>query len=115
MDSHQWHDWCTSAEPEEPPLLTLRKWRALEGAQRLSLIRQLKRRLYQTYFPTAQFDDMAHRLDASLEQKAMSPPGSKDILVITGPHTIGKSTFIMRWAPQRYLECIAGCDVGADG
>jgi hypothetical protein len=115
MDSRQWHDWCTSAEPVEPPPLTLRKWKALKDAPRHSHIKQLKRWLYQIYFPTAQFDDVADRLNAKLEQNALSPPGSKDILVITGPHTIGKSTFIMRWARQYYLECIAGCDVGAEG
>ncbi len=115
MDSRQWHDWCTSPEPDEPLRLTPRKWKALTAAQRRSHIRQLKRWLYQTYFPTAQFDDVANRLAAILEQNDLSPPGSKDILVITGPHTIGKSTFIMRYARHRYLECIAGCGVGADG
>ncbi|MBS1696154.1 MAG: TniB family NTP-binding protein [Actinobacteria bacterium] len=95
--------------------MTVRQWKALTDTQRRSRIEQLERWLYQCYFPTAQFDDVAAGLDAIVHRNALTPPGAKEIAVITGPNTIGKSAFIKQWARQRYLEWTAHAAVGADG
>ena len=115
MDSHRWHDWCTSAVPVEPSPLTLKRWNALDGGARRSHIEQLKRWLHHYYFETGQFDHVAERLNTIMERNAETPPGAKEIPVITGPNTIGKSAFIKNWARQRYLHWMALADVGAGG
>lgn len=115
MDSRRWHDWCTSPAPAEPSPLTVNQWNALDGVTRRSYINQLKRWLHQYYFATAQFDYVAEGLNAIVDRNAQTPPGAKEIPVISGPNTIGKSAFIMDWARQRYLEWTASADVGATG
>lgn len=112
MDSRRWHDWCTGAVPEEPVPLTLKQWGALTSSQRRSHIDRLKRWLHQQYFTTAQFDAVTQRLDTIVERNAQTPPGAKEIPVITGPNTIGKSAFIKHWGRQRYLQWTASA---ADG
>ena len=113
MDSRRWHDWCTAAIPEEPPPLTVKQWGTLESAQRRSQIGQLRRWLHQHYFATAQFDAVTTRLNTIVERNAQTPPGAKEIPVITGPNTIGKSAFIKDWARQRYLQWTASPVIGS--
>ncbi|WP_428339846.1 TniB family NTP-binding protein [Mycobacterium sp.] len=113
MDSRRWHDWCTAPTPEEPPPLTLQEWGALNSAQRRSQIDHLKRWLHQHYFTTAQFDVVTQRLNTIIERNAQTPPGAKEIPVITGPNTIGKSVFIKDWARQRYLHWTASAVDGS--
>jgi Bacterial TniB protein len=115
MDSRRWHDWCTCSGPVEPPPLTVEQWNALDDVTRISHIDQLRRWLHQYYFATAQFDYVAEGLNTIVDRNAQTPPGAKEIAVITGPNTIGKSAFIKDWARQRYLEWTAPADVGAAG
>jgi hypothetical protein len=115
VDSRRWHDWCTSAAPVEPSPLTVKQWNALDGDTRRSQITQLKRWLHQYYFDTAQFDYVTERLNRILDRNADTPSGAKEIPVITGPNTIGKSAFVKDWARQRYLEWTEHADVGAGG
>ncbi|MDT5055091.1 MAG: hypothetical protein QOF66_3457, partial [Mycobacterium sp.] len=115
MDSRRWHDWCTCAAPAEPPPLTVKQWNALGDAPRRSHIKQLRRWLRQCYFETAQFDGVTKRLNAIVERNSETLPGAKEIAVITGPNTIGKSAFVMNWARQRYLDWTKDASVGAGG
>jgi TniB protein len=115
VDSRRWHDWCTCAAPVEPPPLTVTQWNALDHVARISHIDQLRRWLHQCYFATAQFDDVAAGLNTIVDRNAQTSPGAKEIPVITGPNTIGKSAFMKHWARQRYLEWTASADVGAAG
>lgn len=115
MDSRRWHDWCTSAVPVEPGPLTLKQWNTLDNAARRSHINQLKRWLHQCYFETVQFDDVAEGLNTIIDRNAQTPPGAKEVPVITGPNTIGKSAFIKDWARQRYLEWTAPSAVAKTG
>ena len=85
MDSHRWHDWCTSAVPVEPSPLTLKRWNALDGGARRSHIEQLKRWLHHYYFETGQFDHVAERLNTIMERNTETPPGAKEIPVIRAP------------------------------
>lgn len=115
MDSRRWHDWCTCAVPGAPPPLTVEQWRALAGRQGSAHIDELERWISQCYFPTAQFDCVAEQLQRVLHRNSLTLPGAKEIAVITGPNTVGKSTFIKLWARQRYREWTAGTAQGANG
>jgi hypothetical protein len=115
MDSRRWHDWCTSAGPVEPSPLTVEQWNALDSMQRSSHTDQLERWLSQCYFATAQFDHVAEGLNTIVHRNTRTPPGAKEVPVISGPNTIGKSAFVKDWARQRYLEWTAPADLGAAG
>lgn len=115
MDSRCWHDWCISAPPAEPAPLTLKQWNALGDTPRRSHIKQLRRWLRQSYFETTQFNAVTKRLNAIVEFNSETLPGAKQIAVITGPNTIGKSAFVMNWARQCYLGWTEHASVGAGG
>ena len=104
MDARMWHDYCLTEIPEEPPILTAPQWRRLSDHTRAQQISQLRRWLEHLYVQTEELTAMSAAMTAIVRSNAESPPGAKDVIVLTGPNVIGKSTLMMRWARDRYHE-----------
>lgn len=115
MDSHLWHAYCTRSGPSEPTPLTLGEWKALPQCERRAHTAQLERWLAQFYINTAELDRLAQSLSRIVRRNAQTPPGAKDVALLSGLHLAGKSTFTKRWARGRYAEWTAGSTVDARG
>ena len=115
MDSRRWHDWCTDRRPAEPAALSVKQWEEMDCQQRTAHTSELEQWLHQCYMATAQFDRVADGLSTIVDRNARTLPGAKEIPVLTGPNTIGKSVFARNWARERYLGWTAHADAGAAG
>ncbi|MDV3131367.1 TniB family NTP-binding protein [Mycobacterium sp. 29Ha] len=54
-------------------------------------------------------------LAKTIRRNKNSPPGAKEFFALSGPNYVGKSTFIMRWARERYRKLIEGADTDSRG
>jgi TniB protein len=104
MDSQLWHEQCLAEPPVEPPHLSSKQWRAMSDETRQAHIKQLDAWLGHLYLPTAAFTQIERVLDETLRDNSVSRRGAKQIVILTGPNVIGKSTFMLRWATTRYIE-----------
>ena len=99
-----WHDYCRTEIPREPSALTVTQWRRLSDLMRDNQIGQLRRWLEHLYLPTEELTAINTVMTAIVRSNAQSPPGAKDVIVLTGPNVVGKSTLMMRWGRDRYDE-----------
>ena len=99
-----WHDYCRTEIPREPSALTVTQWRTLSDLMRDNQIGQLRRWLEHLYLPTEELTAINTVMTAIVRSNAESPPGAKDVIVLTGPNVVGKSTLMMRWGRDRYDE-----------
>ena len=99
-----WHDYCRTEIPQEPPTLTLAQWRRLCDHARTEQLDRLRRWLEYLYLPTKELTAISAVMTAIVRSNAQSPPGAKDVIVVTGPNVVGKSTLMMRWGRDRYDE-----------
>lgn len=104
MESQLWHEQCLAEPPIEPPHLSLKQWRSMSDETRHAHIEQLDAWLGHLYLPTAAFAEIEQTLDKTVRDNIVSRSGAKQIIVVTGPNVIGKSTFMLRWAAARYME-----------
>lgn len=99
-----WHEYCSAELLEEPPALTVRQWKRLPGDVRAERIDHLRGWLECLYLPTTELTAMSAVMTAIVRSNAESPPGAKDVIALTGPNVIGKSTMMMQWGRDRYRE-----------
>lgn len=104
MDSQEWHDNCVKELPHEPSRQSSKQLNAMSDQARHAYIEQLEAWLARLYLPTAAFTEIEHALDRTVQDNMLEGPGAKQIVVLTGPNYVGKSTFMLRWAQRRYLE-----------
>ena len=91
-----WHDYCRTEIPREPSALTVAQWKRLSDLMRDNQIGQLRRWLEHLYLPTEELTAINTVMTAIVRSNAQSPPGAKDVIVVTGPNVVGKSTLMMR-------------------
>lgn len=115
MDSALWHRFCNSRELEEPVPLSRQEWKSLSDKDRRSHVIQLRRWFAQIYIDTDELKALARSLNHIVQNNEETPPGAKDIAIITGPYLAGKSTFTKRWAKSKYLEWTADSQRDARG
>ncbi|TQR84343.1 AAA family ATPase [Mycobacterium hodleri] len=104
MDAQHWHDYCVADLPPEPPALTVRQWTRLDDAARCAHTDALRRWLEHLYVQTDELAAISAQMTDTVRANAESPPGAKQVLAVTGPNVVGKSTLMMRWARSRYLD-----------
>lgn len=89
----------------QPPIihqLAIEELRALspgDVARRARLVRAAVETLYVEHRELA---NAASLMDGVLEDNALSLPGAKTIIGITGTNLVGKSTFVRQWALRHY-------------
>lgn len=115
MDSQFWHDYCIAAEPTEPPALTTRQWKNLKDDQRAVHIKQLKAWLYHIYIQTDEITAINKQLTQIIEENTLRLEGTRDIVALTGPNFIGKSTLLMRWGREQYRLWVSGAPIDKRG
>jgi hypothetical protein len=103
MQAQQWHDFCHRAPPPEPAHLNRKQWHALSGSNREAHLAQLEWWLSNLYVNTDQLDVLCKKWSETLRYNAISHPGAKSIIGLSGPNVIGKTTVMMHWARDRYL------------
>lgn len=104
MDARMWHNYCLSKPPEKPPPLTLRSAKGMSDDERAVYTDQLRRWLGHLYLLSPELEAIGAAMTNLVQANAEKPPGTKDVIVLTGPNVVGKSTLMMRWGRDRYLE-----------
>lgn len=104
MDARMWHNYCLLRAPEKPPPLTMQMSKRMSDQERAVYIDQLRRWLRHLYLLTPELETINATMTDLVQAHAEEPPGTKDVIVLTGPNVVGKSTLMMRWARDRYLE-----------
>lgn len=115
MDADGWHTWCTTPLVVEPPVLTLYRWKHLSPEQFAAHTDHLDRWLRQIYLETDELAAVASKITRQVRNNAHKPPGTKDIIGLTGPNLIGKSTLMMRWGRTQYNTWIRGAELDSRG
>ncbi|MGV0813490.1 hypothetical protein ABQF34_16125 [Mycolicibacterium boenickei] len=115
MDAQQWHDFCVASPPPAPDVLTAQQWKKLSDNQFEAHVKRLESWLGYVYIETLEASEISDRITCYVKRNAAKPPGAKDVIVLTGPHAIGKSTLIMRWARARYNEWTQNADHDSRG
>ena len=115
MDAQRWHEYCSTEAPTEPPRLTAAQWRKLPEAQRSAHIDELDRWLYHFYLETDTLTAITAEMTETVKRNTRLPPGAREIIGLTGPNVIGKSTLMMRWGRAQYRTWTSGADVDRRG
>lgn len=115
MESEFWHEYCTAAEPVEPPILTLGQWRRLKGDQMAAHVKQLEAWLDHIYLETDEITAINRQLTRIVEKNTLRLEGTRDIVALNGPYLIGKSTLLMRWARAEHLRWTSGAQTDKRG
>jgi hypothetical protein len=115
VDAQRWHEICSEESPEEPPRLTAAQWRTLPEAERNTHIDQLDRWLNRIYLETDKLTAIAAAMTNTVKTNTRRPPGAREIIGLTGPNLIGKSTFMMRWGRTQYREWTRGAHIDKRG
>lgn len=104
MDARMWHNYCVTKDPEKPRPLTLRLAKGMSDEERAEYVDQLETWLAHLYLLTPELETLDAAVTKLVQANARKAPGTKDVIVLTGPNVVGKSTLMMRWARDRYLE-----------
>ncbi|WP_233164964.1 ATP-binding protein [Mycobacterium sp. AT1] len=84
--------------------MTQSQWKHFSNQQRDAHVDQLRHWLEHLYVQTSELTAIGNAMTKVVRSNSESPPGSKDVVVLTGPNAVGKSTLMMRWGRDRYLE-----------
>jgi hypothetical protein len=110
VDAQLWHEHCVEEMPVEPAHLTVAQWDALTDGQRDDHIDRLSRWLANLFIATIEADAIYRKVTKTVRANAYSPPGAKRLPALSGMNYVGKSTMMMRWARDRYLEWTADAE-----
>ncbi|MFZ3393948.1 TniB family NTP-binding protein [Rhodococcus sp. 7Tela_A2] len=114
MNSTQWHRHCVAAEPAEPVPLTKAQWLRLSGAEVEHHRDQLRQWIRNLHIDSSELAGIEATLTSVVEANSESPPGAKQLVAVTGPNALGKSTLVKRWARSRYRYWIRDASVELD-
>src|SRR6185312_9359168 len=78
-------------------------------------IDRLSRWLANLFVATIGADAIYRKMTKTVQANAYSPPGAKRLPALSGMNYVGKSTMMMRWARDRYLEWTADAEKDDDG
>ena len=115
MDAQLWHDYCVAVPPEEPPALTRPQWKNLSDEQRDAHIDRLNLWLNHLYVDTEELTAITTTINKTVKNNIRRPPGARELIGLTGPNLIGKSTLMMRWGRTQYRDWTAGVGVDRRG
>jgi hypothetical protein len=110
-----WHAYCITADPVEPEPLTQRQWKRLSDRELAARIDEIDRWLARFFVHTCELDRCDGWLTKLVCDNANAPPGAKEIAALDGVNLAGKSTFLMRWARERYLRWIEDSETDDSG
>lgn len=114
MNSIQWHRQCVAKEPAEPFPLTKTQWSRLSDAELEAHRTQLRQWIRNLYIDSPELAEIEATLTAVVDANSESPPGAKQLVAVTGPNALGKSTLVKRWARSRYRHWIQDGSVELD-
>ena len=106
MDSQIWHNYCVSAPPMSPLILTVKQWAALSDLDYELQSEALEQWLGHVYIDTPELKAITHTMTRTVRANAFSPPGAKNIVALSGRNLAGKSTLAKRWARSIYRDSI---------
>ncbi len=106
MDSQIWHNYCVSAPPMSPLILTVKQWAALSDLDYELQSEALEQWLGHVYIDTPELKAITHTMTRTVRANAFSPPGAKNIVALSGRNLAGKSTLAKRWARGIYRDSI---------
>src|SRR6476619_6109401 len=98
MDAYQWHRHCLEVEPVEPARTTKQQWARLSDQELEERRGELRRWIRTLNIGTPELESIDSTLTAVVDANSESPPGAKQLIAVTGPNALGKSTLVKRWA-----------------
>lgn len=115
MDARIWHNYCIAPPTPEPSPLSLKQWDRLSDSESDRHNDQLRRWLRHLFVQTAELADIADVMTEIVRTNAESPPGAKDVVVLTGENAVGKSTLMKKWGRQNYREWTKSSELDGRG
>lgn len=106
MDARRWHHQCMTDPPSRPTAISIQQATAMTPAERKRYAAQVQWWMRQRSLETPELQSLAEALTAAEEANRHTPPGAKQILAVSGPNGVGKSTLMRSWAAARYREWI---------
>jgi hypothetical protein len=106
VNSSTWHAYCVTADPAEPKPLTRQQWKRLSDQELAAHLDGVDRWLARLFVHTRELDHCHEWLTQLVHNNANAPPGAKEIAALDGVNLAGKSTFLMRWTRELYLQLI---------
>lgn len=110
MDAESWHRQAVSRGPNPPEPLSLMELRGLSPSEREIHLEAFAGWLFRRYVDSQALRDHTTELNAAWAYNTMSLPGSKSIIAVTAPNTVGKTTLVRHWAQGIY-----GQEIGFSG
>lgn len=103
MDATLWHTHAGYAptRPDTPTLAELRRLTDVATARHQHEVRAWVSRIY---VATDQTRALEIELTRVVDDNRVSLPGAKSLSAVTGPNTVGKSTFVKHWAMDTYRD-----------
>ncbi|MFI2294954.1 TniB family NTP-binding protein [Isoptericola sp. NPDC019571] len=78
----------------------------MSTSARTRYLRHRRRWMRSLRFETPAIRQAYQTMTDLVEDNAVSPPGAKDVIAVTAPFAVGKSTLVRTWAQDRYRDII---------
>lgn len=115
MDADIWHRYCVEKPPQAPEGLSIKQLDRLSDDALIAHVSRLKQWLGHFYIQTAELSSIEQRMTDLVTNNSLTFIGAKDLLVLTGENTRGKSTLAQVWAKKSYLSWIEGHNLDCRG
>jgi len=106
MDARLWHQQARMTPPPAPQRLSLKELRNLTGAPKAEYLRRRRRWLSGLQFTFDEGLRATTQLTDLVDTNQLRPPGAKDVIGISAPFAVGKSTLVRSWAQGIYRDII---------
>ncbi|WP_235682761.1 TniB family NTP-binding protein [Mycolicibacterium alvei] len=93
----------------------MKQWNQLSDGERARHIEQLASWLGHLYVQTPELTGITDAMTAMVGTNTQSPPGAKDIGLLTGKNTVGKSTLMKKWAKRNYRDWTRSAELDRRG
>lgn len=88
------------------PAMDLAELQMLSGRDSVARSEAVRAAVGRMLVEHTQMRDARGVLEETLAENLATPPGAKTLLAVTGPNTVGKTTFVRAWALGRYREYV---------
>ncbi len=106
MDARLWHEQARTETLAAPTPKTIAQLRAMSTSSRTRYLSHRRRWMRSLHFDTPATRQARQALTDLVEDNLTSMPGAKDVIAVTAPFAVGKSTLVRTWAQEQYRQII---------
>ncbi|CAM3539441.1 TniB family NTP-binding protein [Isoptericola cucumis] len=106
MTARLWHDQARAKPLIAPPVKAITQLRAMSDSSRTRYLQHRRRWMRSLRFETPAIVQARTTLTDLVEDNAVSTPAAKDVIAVSAPFAVGKSTLVRTWAQDQYRQII---------